>query len=143
MRQGYFICNGVKYPTGTGIMVKDPTMDYLPREAYFVYWDDERNTYTIKKGSQFITYGKISFIDRGIFQGVNGKFNSEIHMPYTKQLKDLQIDKLVVGWIVYIAVMIGSIIFKDCISIWIFGSIYFYFWRKDVIKKEGHYMKWQ
>lgn len=140
MRQSYFVHNGIRYPTGTGIKIKVSLSDKFYSDGYFIFYDTEKQFYALKYLNRTFFYCEKDFINS--FGGVNGKFNNEIHMPQKIQLKDSQIDKLVIGWFVYIAVMLGSIIFKDFISIWIFGSIYFYFWRKDVIKKEGHYVQW-
>ena len=146
MRKCSYVCNGVEYTTGVGIEIKRNAYDSVYTNGWFRFYDDENDyvTYDIRSPDHFLmqtwSVPAKDFATR--VGGTNGKFNPEIHIPYKVRLKDSQIDKLVIGWIIYIAVMIGSMIFKGFISVWIFGSIFFYFWRKDVIKKEGYYVNW-
>lgn len=146
MRREYFVHDGVKYTTGVGIKVKRNPYERYYTDGWFMFHDDVE---------EYITF-QIRRIDNSLMQtkyvpvkdfvrmvgGTNGEFNNDIFIPYKVQLKDSQIDKLVIGWIVYIAAMIGSIIFKGFIGFWVCGSIAFYFWRKKVIEEEGYYVKW-
>lgn len=49
--------------------------------------------------------------------------------------KDSEIPVVFVGWCIYIAFLIFTLIFKDFITAWVFGSFYFFSWRKNKLKK--------
>ena len=49
--------------------------------------------------------------------------------------KDSEVPVVAVGWIIYAIVMIGSIIFKDFISLWVISTIFFFYWRRNQLKK--------
>ena len=42
-------------------------------------------------------------------------------------------DNLFIGWIWYIVIMLGALIFKDCLMIWAFATIVFYLWKKGFL----------
>jgi hypothetical protein len=53
----------------------------------------------------------------------------------TEYYSDLEDPDVIIGWIIYIAVMIGSLIFIDFGAIWGFASIVFFVWRHNRLKK--------
>ena len=58
------------------------------------------------------------------------------HVP-----NDVEINKLFLGWIWYIFLMIVASIFKDQVIGWIFISFFFFRWRKKVKDEETYYTK--
>lgn len=52
---------------------------------------------------------------------------------YTR--KDIKPDSLIGGWMLYIIVMIGGLIFNDYILLAIFATVYFFYWRRKEIDK--------
>ena len=48
---------------------------------------------------------------------------------------DLDDTGVMILWIVYIAVMIGSLIFRQFYLIWIVASVLFFKWRKEMLNK--------
>ena len=59
-----------------------------------------------------------------------------MHVP-----KDLEINRLFLGWIWYILLIIIVSIFKGAIVGWIFISFFFFSWRKKVKDEETYYTK--
>lgn len=49
--------------------------------------------------------------------------------------KDYEVGGVLAGWVLYIAIMIFLLIFKEFYIGWFFVSIYFFTWRKKVLKK--------
>lgn len=96
----YFVWNGVKYYTGTVIVVKDMGR---PVEAAFVCYDKTYNRYVYKiKDWQCSVYPK-QFEE--LLVEVTDKRNNKVHMPVVKTLKDSQIEGLFLGWMWYIFLM--------------------------------------
>lgn len=56
-------------------------------------------------------------------------------IEYHKTHPDVKPDCLVGGWILYIIVMIGGMIFKDYFFLAIYATIYFFWWRHDKIER--------
>ena len=142
MKHGCFVFDGVTYPTGTEILIRQPTDGAfsLHQKAYFVYYDDEYDMYAYQlNGKQMFLHNKSFWYG---FGGVTGTVNENIRMPEVAQLKDTQILKLFVGWAWYILVMGLAFILQDAIAVWILASVIFFCWRHNVIKEEGYYVKW-
>lgn len=53
----------------------------------------------------------------------------------TEYYSDFEDPDVIVGWIAYVVVMIGSLIFIDFGAIWGFASIVFFVWRHQRLKK--------
>lgn len=133
----YFVWNGVKYYTGTVIVVKDMGR---PVEAAFVCYDKTYNRYVYKiKDWQCSVYPK-QFEE--LLVEVTDKRNNKVHMPVVKTLKDSQIEGLFLGWMWYIFLMAVSTIFRYNFLWWALISFGFFTWRADKIKKEGEYIEW-
>ena len=49
--------------------------------------------------------------------------------------KDWDYPELIIGWIVYIAAMVGSLIFNEFYIPWIISTCVFYVYRKGVLNK--------
>ena len=59
------------------------------------------------------------------------KLEKQLNRPDTKP------DSLIGGWIIYIFVMIAGLIFNDYITLAIFATIVFFWWRHDEIEKDN------
>ena len=42
-------------------------------------------------------------------------------------------DDMFVGWVWYIVIMVGALIFKECLMIWVFATIVFFLWKKGFL----------
>ena len=142
MKQNYFEYNGVKYYSGTEFKIKKYIESTAYDLAYFVYYDTDHDTiwYQIAYTNQRRGMPMEKFLK--CFQGITGKVSNSIHPPIAKQLKDYQIPALFFGWVWYIALMFVAAILNGVIIYWVVLSIFFFNWRKDVIKKEGYYVEW-
>ena len=49
--------------------------------------------------------------------------------------KDYEVPGVITGWIIYIVIMVGSLIFVDFGIIWGFASLAFFAWRHQKLKK--------
>lgn len=133
----YFVWNGVKYYTGTVIVVKDMGRQV---EATFVCYDKTYNyyVYKIKDGRAM---RRLDQFEKSLIE-VTNKRNDKVRMPAVKTLKDSQIDGLFLGWVWYIFLMAVSTIFKYNFLWWALISFGFFTMRADKIKKEGEYIEW-
>ena len=133
----YFVWNGVKYYTGTVIVVKDMGRQ---TEATFVCYDKTYNyyIYKIKDGRAM---RRPDQFEKSLIE-VTNKRNDKVRMPAVKTLKDSQIEGLFLGWVWYIFLMAVSTIFKCNFLWWTLISFGFFTMRADKIKKEGEYIEW-
>ena len=74
-----------------------------------------------------------------IIEIVEGNYYTELEAR-KRYVKDKDIPELFFGWIAYILVMFGLLLFKDWWMCWIAASIYFFYKRKK-IKEENYYYK--
>ena len=54
-----------------------------------------------------------------------------VDLPPEEKKKDWEVDKVMWGWVTYIAALIFSLIFKEFYLIWFWATIIFYFYRKE------------
>ena len=133
----YFVWKGVKYYTGTVIIVNDMGKQV---EASFVCYDKTYNRYWIQvKQLRQMMYP--SQFEKAIVT-VTDKRGAKVHMPVVKTLKDSEIEGLFLGWVWYIFLMAVSTIFKYNFLWWALISFGFFTMRADKIKKEGEYIEW-
>lgn len=133
----YFVWKGVKYYTGTVIVVNDMGR---PVEAAFVCYDKTYNHYVYKIKDWQCSVRPNQF--KELLIEVTNKRNDKVRMPAVKTLKDSQIDGLFLGWVWYIFLMAVSTIFKYNFLWWALISFGFFTMRADKIKKEGEYIEW-
>lgn len=60
--------------------------------------------------------------------------NQVILIPVVRK-KDWEIPELMVGWLIYITIMIASTIFKGCGGLWFFESYIFFCIRYQILNK--------
>lgn len=63
----------------------------------------------------------------------------QAYAPVKETPKDIDINRLVIGWIWYILIMATLTIFNGRIVGWIATSIIFFRWRKKVKEEESYY----
>lgn len=143
----YFMYNGEKYPLNTVFI---PTKEFkykfqFPRNEMLVV-EHGINNYT-KREFYIIVYKHNMFNEpqyRKVFtspdewiQEIGKSIDpNEKHYVYDK---DKDVDEVVYGWIIYIALMLLLTIFNGRILGWVFASIYFFSWRKKKLRKEKKY----
>ena len=143
MNLDYFEYNGVKYTSGTGIIIKkffNDTSGFTDR-AYFVYHNTDSDVVWIQMPYTCLRRGYPMDQFKEMLVGLTGEYIPSIHPPQVKRLRDSQIPRLIFGWVWYIFIMVISIIFQGVIVIWIVASIAFFNWRKKVIEEEGYYVE--
>lgn len=149
MRQNYFIYNGQYYKAGAIIIVHQ--LDYIAAcnretEATFLYYDTKSNRIAIqiKRCTHYYTIEMF----KNIFVRATDKTNMTLvdqedtrfaMQNREKTFQDeLNINGLLIAWIWYIFIMAISIIFKDCIGIWVLASFVFFNYRNRKLKEAGH-----
>lgn len=94
------------------------------------------------KGKMNATYSFILDNGKEVWIKYKDIISIEVYKPYTpvkETLKDIDINRLVVGWIWYILIMLTLTIFNGRIVGWIVASIIFFRWRKKVKEEESYY----
>ena len=134
----YFDLNGERYYTGTIFIVKNVFRE--PTEVCFVYYDTNSCRYVFKHKEQKFFWSEHAFY-RDLVR-VTNRVDNTVHMPQVKQMKDVQIEGLFLGWMWYIFLMAIASIFKENIGLWCLISVIFFNWRSNKIKKGGSYIEW-
>ena len=134
MYLNYFVYNGQKYYTGTVVKLRSG------KAGSFICRIAERDWSVFKvDGYRMIIPGDCM---QSTIVSITDQVNKNVHMPVQKTFKDSDIDGLSLGWVWYIFLMLISILFKDCIKLWIVISVLFFGWRALKIKEEGNYYEW-
>ena len=142
----YFEYNGAKYYVGTKFKMKESRYKVNIVEAVFcgpaIFFDGEfsimyedKNCYgQIRKN--FLNVKPEDLPDK-IIEIVEGNYYTELEAR-KRYIKESNIPELFFGWIAYIFVMLGLLLFNDWWLGWIAVSIYFFNKRKK-IKEENYY----
>lgn len=94
------------------------------------------------KGKMNATYAFILDNGKEVWIKYKDILSIEVYQTYTpvkETLKDIDINRLVIGWIWYILIMATLTIFNGRIIGWIAASIIFFRWRKRVKEEESYY----
>lgn len=94
------------------------------------------------KGKMNATYAFILDNGKEVWIKYKDILSIEVYQTYTpvkETLKDIDINRLVIGWIWYILIMATLTIFNGRIIGWIAASIIFFHWRKKVKEEESYY----
>lgn len=107
---------------------------------------DAMYTGTTNDGKHVLRYSQNNKLNVGIYSESELKnivvsdkrtYNGMVkHVP-----KDIEINKLFLGWIWYIFLIIVVSIFKGAIVGWVFISFFFFSWRKKVKEEATYYTK--
>ena len=146
-KNDYFDYKGVRYYTGTKFKMKHPIYKALEVEAVFngyswgneqvidVFYCDHNDMGNERKNGISI---KKEDIDKTILEICNGNYYAEL-AARKKYRKDSEMPEVKMGWIMYIFVMCGLVIFKHAWAGWIAATIYFFRWRKKKMEEEYYY----
>lgn len=143
----YFEYNGVRYYSGTKFTMKEPKYESaivkaryvensVNEESILVFYEP---TGTLVKGQRgiFIKKEKLSDV---IVEILDGNYYTELEQS-KQYIPDSKIPELVIGWMMYLFIMVGLTIFNDRWLGWIAASIYFFNWRKKIKEKNTYYTK--
>lgn len=143
----YFEYKGVRYYSGTKFTMKEPQYESaivkaryventVNEESILVFYEP---TGTLVKGQRgiFIKKEKLSDV---IIEILDGNYYTELEQS-KQYIPDSKIPELVIGWTMYLLIMVGLIIFNDRWLGWIAASIYFFNWRKKIKEKNTYYTK--
>ena len=144
----YFEYNGVRYYPGTKFTMKDPQYKANIVKAVFrgadtLFNDEFSIMYECgdfrKTGHCFILVKPEDLPDK-IIEIIKGNYYTELEQS-KQYIPDSKIPELVIGWIMYLFIMVGLTIFNDRWLGWIAVSIYFFNWRKKIKEKNTYYTK--
>ena len=144
-----FTFKGKEYPLNTAVKIKSdvyildhqlgalcnrPLVQVV--KSYLDWKGTHRWTYAVwsRSGTVF-PYTTIKSPDEMVEHIVSIPDNTVTHQPKTEFYKDSEVQCVKAGWIIYIAVMLFGTIFKGAYIVWIVGTIYFFWWRKQKLKK--------
>lgn len=142
----YFEYNGTKYYAGTKFKMKESQYKVNIVEAVFcgpaIFFDGEfsimyedKNCYGQTR-KNFLNVKPEDLPDK-IIEIVEGNYYTELEAR-KRYIKDSNIPELFLGWIAYIFVMLGLLLFNNWWLSWIVVSIFFFNKRKK-IKEENYY----
>lgn len=144
MKQNYFTHNGIKYYSGTTVIIRrrnTATGVYCDDIVTFISMDYKINRIIIKMDDYMYNYPYKEFT-----QMVVGIQKAAEHIPddiisekqeYTF-FDELNIDGLFLAWMWYIFIMAIATIFYARIGIWLFASVIFFSYRNNKLKEEGY-----
>ena len=141
----YFEYNGVRYYSGTKFTMKEPVYESAVVTARYV-----ENSFNGE--SIHVIYEPIGTVVRGmrgifikkekipniIIEILDGNYYTELEAR-KRYIKDKDIPELFFGWIAYILVMFGLLLFKDWWMGWIAVSIYFFYKRRKIKEENWYY----
>ena len=159
--RSFFYYNGDYYINGTEIILKDEYINthqwngkklwkyarydhqtvYNGTVSYFFCAGSRFDWYSIEKiGDNYAPYFVVSALE---LENAIEEFTHPIKLPreqteaimeaITNQKSDFNNSTLLILWIVYIAVMVGSLIFKQFYLIWAVASFLFFKYRKEML----------
>lgn len=135
--QNFFLFNGVKYYTGTIIII-----NHLGKqsEGSFICYDTEYKKY-IYKINESRCQAHLAHFQRNLIK-ILDKHDPNVQMPRIEHCRDTEINGLFIGWLIYVFLAFLCIIAKNGLLYLIFLSVLFFAWRAKKIKEEGTYIVW-
>lgn len=147
----YFTYNGKRYPAGTRFMgyiyEYGKKSDKVMEITFHGYDFGDQNTLSLSytEPSWKVNAGAVSYfhvkreeIDGWIIKILPGNYYVDL-VSKLRHTPEFEIPEMIIGWIIYIVVMLGLFIFKDRIVGWTFASIYFFWWRHHKLTEEYYY----
>lgn len=134
-----FNYNGENYRVGTRFIMnyedKEVTAHFLNRSVC-----DDSLVVLIENGLEYqtITSVKEENLKDMIIEILPINWYTEMKIK-KKYVKDSDMPELVIGWILYIVIMLILLIFNDRIIGWIFVTTFFFAWRHKKKEEEGVY----
>lgn len=147
-----FVFQEKEYPLNTVVQIK--TDIYANQYIGYMYnypivqlvrvfvgnGDIIRYTYAVWNHSGKINYYITSKTpDEMIEYIVEVPVETKVHEEKTEYYKDSEIPDMQNAWIAFIALMFFGTFLRDRWALWVIGSIYFYQWRKNRLRKPINY----
>lgn len=76
---------------------------------------------------------RVTSLDGVILEIIIPMYYEEPATAYVNNKEPPPEDNVFIGWIWYIIIMLGALIFKDCLMIWAFTTIAFILWKKGFL----------
>ena len=144
-----FIFKGKTYPLNTSVKIKSDVYILTHKlgalcdrplvqvvKSYIDCNGKHRWTYAIwSRSGNVYPYTTIKSPDEMVESIISTPNKITSYKPDVEYYKDSEVKGVGIGWFIYIAIMIFGSIFKDAIVVWIFATIYFFWWRKQKLKK--------
>lgn len=139
-----FIYKGKKYYINSVVKLSKDAQRFLGSESEYsqiiqreiTNLGKERWAYVVKvDGPQvwhtFTTVSPDQLIEEVTMPAVLTEGNKD----KVKYYSDFEVPGVITGWVIYITIMVGSLIFVDFGAIWGFASLVFFAWRHQKLKK--------
>lgn len=144
MKQDYFTHDGIKYNTGTIVVIL--RFNYITgrlhkENAKFIYFDTDTNEYILEIERQNVTYTPERFnkLFVEVYNPNKQKTANVQSQPKQHTFSDeLHMDSLLIAWFWYVFIMAVGVIFYDRIGIWILASVIFFNYRNKKLKEAGY-----
>ncbi len=137
----YFVVDNKEYYTGTVFIMKCSNGEYT--KATFICYDTQNKMYCYQPHNSKCNKHWANYeVMQQQFIDITNEIDNKARIPVKKQMNDRCIESLPLGWCWYIFLMLLSIVFKDCLGLWVLISIVFFSWRNKKIKTEGTYYEW-
>lgn len=137
--------DGKTYYTGTVFIIPGGSYPFYGNcEASFICYEPEYDKVTYHIDEFGHIYNRRDFLTsfKKRIISVKEEKNERVKCPVKKRKKELNIDGMFEGWLLYIVAMAVSTIFKDNVGLWALWSFTFFTWRAGKIEKEGYYYEW-
>lgn len=72
---------------------------------------------------------RVTSLDSVILEIVIPVYYAETTITYVNTRESPDEDNMFIGWVWYVVIMLGALIFKDCLLIWFFTTIVFFLWK--------------
>ena len=146
-----FSFKGKEYPINTTVKIKDRIYTRTWNELFGYPMTQVVEHYVDQNGTRRWTYALWKY------NGVPWHYTTtrspdemiecivEQYVEKTQQekpeyYKDSEVSGVRLGWAVYITTMFFVMVFKEFYIGWIIGTLYFFYWRKEKLKKPVKYM---
>lgn len=141
MENEYFEYNGVRYCAGTKFKMKKD--DQIVIAIFLGYSGLNDTDVTIKYQKQYDRYEYFKYVKKTNMQNivleiVPGNYYVEL-TARKKHPKESEIPEMIMGWCLYIFVMLGLTIFNDRVAGWIAVTAFFFWWRHNKMEEEYYY----
>jgi len=152
MHSHYFEYKGRTYYAGTKVKIKAKSMyhtdkifagefrgysDKLDKPFLFAYYDDSPRGVGVPPCLHVCKWSKEEVEDK-IVEIISGNYYTELEQR-KRYIPDSKILELVIGWFLYIFIMVGSSIFNGRVGGWIVLTILFFVWRHKIKEDNVYY----
>ena len=126
----YFLrYKGKCYDIGTMIRFKQNYCTYVGIIQRFTHNGMWLSVHT---GSEYYL-SRIHSLDNVILEIIIPVYYEESTLTHINIKESPPEESIFIGWIWYVVIMAGAMIFKDCLMIWVFTTIVFILWKKGFL----------